>query len=252
MNRVQPFPLARTGRRTALLLSAALLSVLLAISLLALWPTPASTLCGELCSALTQASVASLKRLAAGLLIGSLIGSVLGVLLGSYRWAEYLLGPLCHGLRQLPLFGWIGLLGLWAGYGEGGKITFVSLAVSFVMLVSTQQAVHSIAPRLIEVARSYQLPTLLRWRVLLLPSVLPAWLAGLRIALAVAWGATVGAEILVGNAALGLGAFIWGQRELGQVYPIVLGTVLIGAFGLLGDLALRALERRCQIWLGQA
>ena len=133
--------------------------------------------------------------------------------------------------------------------GELSKVIFVALAVAYTMVIAAYQAVRAIPPRLDEVARVYQLGWPKRLRVLLLPAVLPAWLGGVHIALAVAWGATIGAEILMGASAAGLGSFIWGQREVGRLDLVLLGTLLIGVFAVLSDFALRRAEQRLQRWL---
>jgi hypothetical protein len=52
------------------------------------------------------------------------------------------------------LFGWIPLIGPWAGLGEPSKVTFVALAVAYVMVLAAHEAVRSISPRLAEVARA--------------------------------------------------------------------------------------------------
>ncbi|NWL80154.1 ABC transporter permease [Pseudomonas taiwanensis] len=203
----------------------------------------------ELIHLLAQASLGSLGRLLAGLALGLLTGTLLGALMATWPLLDRLLGSLIHPLRQMPLFGWIALLGLWAGFGETSKVIFIALAVTYTMIIAAYQAVRAVPPRLDEVARAYQLGWGKRLRVLLLPAILPAWLGGLRIALAVAWSATIGAEILMGASAAGLGGFIWGQREVGRFDLVLLGTALIGTFAVLSDFALRQAEQRLQRWL---
>ncbi len=203
----------------------------------------------ELIHLLAQASLGSLGRLLAGLALGLLTGTLLGALMASWSLLDRLLGSLVHPIRQMPLFGWIALLGLWAGFGETSKVIFIALAVTYTMIIAAYQAVRAVPPRLDEVARVYQLGWGKRLRVLLLPAILPAWLGGLRIALAVAWSATIGAEILMGASAAGLGGFIWGQREVGRFDLVLLGTALIGTFAVLSDFALRQAEQRLQRWL---
>lgn len=188
----------------------------------------------------------TLGRLLFGLAIGVALGSLLGATMASRRWLDQLLGSLVHPLRQIPLFGWIALLGLWAGFGNRSKIVFAALAVAYVMVVAVRRVLLSVPVTLREAAVVYRLGLFARLRWLLLPAILPGFLGGLRIALAAAWGATVGAEILMGGAAPGLGGFIWGQRELGRTDLVLLGTLLIGCCCLLTDIALRYCERGAQ------
>jgi sulfonate transport system permease protein len=192
---------------------------------------------------IAAATLDSLRRLVAGLLVGTTIGSLLGIAMGAVPLVDRLLSPVIHALRQVPLFGWIPLIGLWAGLGEPSKVTFVALAVAYVMVLSAHEAVRSISPRLAEVARALGLDPFAKLRVLVIPSVMPPLLAGIRIALAAGWSAVVGAEILMA-AAPGLGALIWGAREVGRPEVVIAGSVVVGVLGAVTNVALRLIEQR--------
>ncbi|MBV9632607.1 MAG: ABC transporter permease subunit [Xanthobacteraceae bacterium] len=200
---------------------------------------PGRGLIGEIAAA----TLDTLRRLLAGLFVGITAGSLLGTAMGAVPILDRLLSPPIHALRQVPLFGWIPLIGLWAGLGEPSKVTFVALAVAYVMVLSAHEAIRSISPRLTEVSRALGLDPLTKLRVLVIPSVTPALLAGVRIALAAGWSAVVGAEILMA-AAPGLGALIWGAREVGRPEIVVAGSVVVGVLGALSNAGLRSFEQR--------
>lgn len=79
---------------------------------------------GELWTALS----ASLRRNAWGFLAGASAGLAVGVLLGWSRWAERLVGPSFHTLKQISLFAWIPMLSMWFGLGDGAKVAFIAMA----------------------------------------------------------------------------------------------------------------------------
>ena len=93
---------------------------------------------GELWAALS----ASLWRNARGFLLGASAGLAVGVLLGWSRWAERLVGPSFHTLKQISLFAWIPMLSMWFGLGDGAKVAFIVQHASTLLrkrpLASTQ------------------------------------------------------------------------------------------------------------------
>ena len=50
--------------------------------------------------------------------IGAAAGLAVGALLGWSRWAERLVGPTFHTLKQISLFAWIPMLSMWFGLGD--------------------------------------------------------------------------------------------------------------------------------------
>jgi NitT/TauT family transport system permease protein len=75
-----------------------------------------------------------------------------------------------------------------------------------------------------------------------LPSILPQMLVGLRIALGIAWLVVVAAEMIAVDS--GLGYLIIDSRNAGKRYDLVVaGMLLIGLIGLALDTLVRRLER---------
>jgi sulfonate transport system permease protein len=192
-------------------------------------------------STIADATLHTVCRVLLGLVIGILLGTPIGILMGLVPTLDRLLGSVVHPLRQVPLFGWIPLIGLWAGLGEASKVVFVALGVAYVMVVAGNQGARAIPPRLAEMAGMLGLSWARRLLVLVLPASALSILAGIRIALAVAWGAAVGAEILMSSAP-GLGNLIWGGRETGRFDLVVAGLVVIAVLGGASNAALARAE----------
>lgn len=182
-----------------------------------------------------------------GLAAGGAIGAPLGLAMGFSPLANRLLGSVVHPLRQVPLFGWIPLIILVFGLGQAPKIVFVSMAVAYVMILAGYEAARSVPEPLSEVARLAQLPPLDRWRLLVIPSLLPQLFSGLRVAVTVGWSAVFGAEILLAHGA-GLGTLVWGARELGRYDIVIAATLILVAFGILTNRLLGLAERRLFGW----
>lgn len=198
---------------------------------------------GELWAALS----ASLRRDLIGFAIGGSAGLAFGLLLGLSRWAERLLGPSFHTLKQISLFAWVPLLSVWFGLGEPAKLAFLSLAAFFPVAINTFEGVRSVPQELVELARVLRYS---RWQLLrrvLLPAAAPSLFTGLHLGLIYAWLATLGAEYLLA-AGQGLGNTLQAGREHFQMDLVLFGVLVVGLVGHgLNSLA-GGLERRALAW----
>ncbi len=192
-------------------------------------------------------AAATLGRAFTGLLIGAPLGIIVGIAMGIWRPLDRLLGPLLHGLRQVPMIGWLPLVGLWFGSGEGTELIVVSLSAFFPAMLNSHAGVAQVEKRFVEVGRIYGFGTLQRIRFILLPAAMPLVLTGLTQSLAFAWIATIGAEILTG-AGGGLGVTI----QLAQVQQrLDIMLVAISVTALLGfaiNQIFQRLRRRLLRW----
>lgn len=193
---------------------------------------------------------ASLLRDLGGFGLGALAGVALGALLGVSRWAERLIGPSFHMLKQISLFAWLPLLTTWLGTGELSKLTFIALSAFYPVVLGTFEGVRAVTRAQIEVARVYrftQLQLLLR---LVLPAAAPQILTGIHLGLIYAWVATIGAEFLLANFGEGLGNIVIRGRAAFNVELVIFGMLVIGLVGTGFNLAARRLERRVLRWRG--
>ena len=92
---------------------------------------------------------ASLWRDLVGFAIGASAGLLIGALLGASRFAEKLIGPSFHTLKQISLFAWIPLLSVWFGLGDAAKVAFLSLAAFFPVVLNTFEGIRSVPPELL-------------------------------------------------------------------------------------------------------
>jgi sulfonate transport system permease protein len=198
---------------------------------------------GELRVALS----ASLWRNAWGVLIGTVAGFGAGALLGASRWAERLLGPSFHTLKQISLFAWIPMLSMWFGLGEVAKIAFIALAAFFPMVLNTFEGIRSVPRELIEVGRVHAFSP---WQMLarvIAPAAAPSIFTGIQLALIYGWLATLGAEYLLASGK-GLGNTLIDGREHFWMDLVLFGVLVTGTVGFALNAALGVLERRLLAW----
>jgi sulfonate transport system permease protein len=116
----------------------------------------------------------------------------------------------------------------------------------FPVYINTYAAVRSIDPRYNELADVVGLGRLQRIRRIVLPAVLPGFLVGLRMSMAVAWLLLVFAEQI--NASSGLGYLIVQAQTYFQSNVIVACLACYAVLGLLTDVFVRTLERVLLPW----
>ena len=193
---------------------------------------------GELGSALAVSSL----RVVEGLALGGVTGVLLGALVGGSRLADLLLDPSLQAIRALPHLGLVPLFILWFGIGETPKVLLIALGVMFPLYLNTASALRQVDPELVEMARVFGFP---RWRIVrevILPSITPQVLVGLRQALALGWLSLVVAEQV--NATNGLGFLINNARDFLRTDVVIVGLVVYALLGLVTDSLVRLLERR--------
>ncbi|WP_426808808.1 ABC transporter permease [Pseudomonas sp. WOUb67] len=190
---------------------------------------------------------ASLLRTCSGLAIGIVGGVGLGALMALSSPANRLIAPLFHALRQVPMLGWIPLIALWLGNGEGAKLLIVSLAALYPMVLNTFESLRQVAGQHREVARVLMLS---RWQqlwLILLPAALPGIAAGVLQALAFAWVTSVGSELFL-SAGAGLGSLMMNAEAAARMEIIVVCVLCIGLSGYLMSWLCNLLTRRLLRW----
>lgn len=178
---------------------------------------------------LTDAS-ATLKRTFMGFIIGASLGTAVGIATALFPLLNRILGPLLHALRQVPMIGWLPLMGLWFGVGEGTELIVVSMSAFFPSMLNAHAGVAQVESRYLEVGGVLRFSTAQSIRYIVWPAALPLVMTGLTQALAFAWISTIGTELLTG-AGSGLGVAM-GQAQMQQRLDVML--VVIGVTAALG------------------
>jgi sulfonate transport system permease protein len=195
---------------------------------------------------LTDFTLASLQRAAAGVFLGVVFGLLFGVLAGLSALGEELIDATMQINRAIPFLALVPLFISWFGIDEAFKVLLIAVATVGPMYAYTYLGVRNVDRKMLEAARSFGLrgPRLVFGTIL--PSALPAVLMALRICLSISITGLIAAE-QVGTRE-GIGYLVSLAQEYNRTDYMVLCVVLYAVLGLLFDAAVRLLERFAMPW----
>ena len=198
---------------------------------------------------LWEHSWASLYRVLVGFGLAILAGVPLGLLMGLYPVLYARTRSVLEPFRFIPPIAWIPLaIIFFTGLTRYAFLIF--LGAFFPVFTNAAVGVARVEPIHRKVAMVYGASKLWILLHVVIPTVLPDILGGMRVALGAAWLTIVAAE-LAGGISLGLGRMMTNYAELVQIPPIIVGMLLIGAIGFLMNEALLLTERYLFRWRWQ-
>ncbi|WP_322015583.1 ABC transporter permease [Paraburkholderia sp. J12] len=192
----------------------------------------------------------SLERLAIGFVAGVVGGAALGALMGTSAIAEEIIAPVFYAFAQIPPLALLPLLMLVLGIGEALKIVLILKAVAVPVAIHTQVGVRGVSQRLREVAGVLRLSAWQRLRLLIVPAALPAFLTGVRQALAQGWLTLIAVELLASSEGIGY-LMVWG-RQMFQLDVVFVCIVVIGLTGFAIDRGVALLDSGIVRWPHEA
>jgi ABC-type nitrate/sulfonate/bicarbonate transport system permease component len=191
----------------------------------------------------------SLLEFSLGYLIAAVLGIVIGLVAGWFRRANYIVDPWLSALYATPDVALVPLIIIVLGIGLWAKVFVVFLTALFSVAVNALIGVQSTEPRLLEVATSFGASRFRVFRTVVLPSAVPFILTGLRLAAGRALVGMVLAELIAANQGIGFIISVAGATL--NTGRLMLGVVLLGAFGVLLGEILRRVEQRFEVWRPQ-
>lgn len=193
----------------------------------------------------------SFYRVIVGFFLGVVIGVPLGIILGSNRFLSDLLEPLLPFINGVPAASWSLIAVIWFGLTNMTPI-FVTMVVALpIIAINSWTGTKSVSAEHVEMARAYHCGFLDILLKVVLPSVLPFFFSGARIAFGFGWRVSVTAEALGSNS--GVGYQILAASDLvmsDQVIAWTLGLILIMTLIEYG--VIRPLEKHLFKWRKEA
>jgi len=167
-----------------------------------------------------------------------LLGLTLGTLLGSSAALAMILSPLLKrwmlpvlvASQAVPVFAMAPILILWLGYGMASKVAMAVLIIFFPVASSFYSGMRRTDADLLELARIMDARPLKVLTSIIVPSALPSFAAGLRVATAVApIGAVVGEWV---GSSRGLGYFMLHANARMQIDLMFAALAVLAAASL--------------------
>lgn len=186
--------------------------------------------------------LASLRRVGIGFSLAALVGIPAGFVMGRYAAANAMFAPIVSLLRPVSPLAWLPLGLLLFRGADPAAIWAIFICSIWPMVINTAAGVARVPQDYLNVARVLNLS---EWQVVtkvLLPSVLPHILTGVRLSIGTAWLVIVAAEMLTGGT--GVGFWLWDEWNNLKVEHIVVAIFLIGIVGLALETMLVRLARR--------
>jgi len=189
---------------------------------------------------------ASLLRVSVGFVFALVIGLASGLLCARWALAGRLVIPIVELLRPISVIAWIPIAILWFGLGDRPAWFLICLGCFFPIFTNTYLGARSIDPVLVNVSRCVGASRMLFLRRVLLPSVVPYVIAGMRVGLGVGWMCVIAAELMAAQS--GLGYMIQISRTMMDTNRVIAGMVLIGLAGFSMNWMMMLLERHFLRW----
>ncbi len=184
----------------------------------------------------------SLGRVGIGFGLAALVGIPLGFLIGRIQFFNRMVQPLISLLRPVSPLAWLPIGLLVFKSANPAAIWTIFICSIWPMVINTAIGVQRVPQDYLNVARVLALS---EWKVIkriLLPSVLPYMLTGVRLSVGTAWLVIVAAEMLTGG--VGIGFWVWDEWNNLNVKHILIAIFVIGVVGLLLEQCLIAIARR--------
>lgn len=181
-----------------------------------------------------------------GLALATSLAIVTGVLMGTYKPVFDALKVIVEFLRPVPSVAMIPLAILFFGLGATMRISVITYAAFWPLLINTIYGVRAIDPQALDVARNFGITgTEALWRVTL-PSALASIATGFRVSATIALVVTITTELIAGNS--GIGFFISQMEQANRLPPMYAAIILTGILGYLLNTLYFTLEHKVVFW----
>jgi sulfonate transport system permease protein len=192
---------------------------------------------------------ASLYRILVGFGISVLLGVPLGLLMGLYKNVYASLRAVIEPFRFIPPIAWIPLaIIFFSGITRYAFLIFIG--AFFPIFTAAMVGVSRVEPIHRKVALVHGAGKFYVLTHIVIPTVLPDILGGMRVGLGAAWLTIVAAE-LTGGEPIGLGRMMINYSELLRIPEVVVGMIIIGLIGLAMNEALLLFEKYLFRWRWQ-
>jgi ABC-type nitrate/sulfonate/bicarbonate transport system permease component len=185
-----------------------------------------------------------------GVSLGSFGGYLIGLAMARFPQIRDVLEPPIELIRAVPPLALLPFLGMWLGPGGPAQVVLVASYVSLIVLITTVTAVDNLKPVYGKFAATLGASRGQLFRSVVMPAIVPELVGGLRVAMGLAWGFQVVAELVGSRQGVGVALLTMIPRFMTKE---IIATILwISALALITDLLFVTLVRRLTAWQPRA
>jgi sulfonate transport system permease protein len=204
------------------------------------WLTAVARLHGD--GLLSPAIAHTLSTYVLGLALATFVGAAVGVAIGASQRIDRALTPSIDFVAAVPGAALVPVAVLLLGPDLLSGVAVVALIVSWPILLTAAMAMRSVPAVRLEMSRTVGLSPAQRWCKVILPSLVPAIMLGVRIASSLALIIALLVDIL--GAGAGIGRLLVESQQRFDASAAWGLLLMVGAFGYLTGVVLAWLERR--------
>ena len=197
---------------------------------------------GQLASAIGASAV--LFAVALGIAVA--IGGIAGVAIGWWRLLGAIFEPFIAMLYAMPLIALLPVILVWFGITFQAQVVMVVLISVFPVLVNVITGTRNVDAELIRLARSFRASDTEIMRTVVLPSLIPYFVTGVRLAIGGALVGVVVSEYFMGEN--GIGGLIVKAGDILDTGQVFVGITILAVVSVLLTTLLRVAERRLTRW----
>lgn len=183
----------------------------------------------------------SMGRVGQGFGFAVLVGVPVGLLMGASRRVWQALNPISQVLRPVSPLAWFPIWLKVSQDAPKAAVIVIFITALWPVLINTAAGAATIPQEQQDVAKVFRFGRLAYLRHVLVPNALPSIVTGLRLSMGIAWMVIVAVEMLSGST--GIGAHVWSMYNMSNMPAVVVAIIVIGAVGMLLDLAFLRLGR---------
>lgn len=205
---------------------------------------------GELRTSVNDDIVTTMTEAVLGLVIGAAIGVVMATSLWLWPFARRAVLPLLVISQTVPIVVLAPLLVLWFGLGLTPKVLVVTLATFFPVVVATVQGLLTVDQEQLDLMRTMRASPKDVARHVVIPSALPSFFSGLRLAASYAVTQAVVGEWV--GATSGLGLLLTRAQRSFRIDRVFVAVAVITFFSVLLYIVIDQISRLLMPWQRQA
>jgi NitT/TauT family transport system permease protein len=185
---------------------------------------------------LWQAVATTMRRAAVGFALSILVGTALGLAVARVKILRAAVGSLITGLQTMPSIAWFPLTILLFGFTEQAILFVVVLGAAPSIANGLISGIDDLPPQLMRAARVLGARGVTLYTSVVMPAVLPTYLAGLKQGWAFAWRSLMAGELLVIIAKQpSLGNDLTFAREFANAPRLIAVMIVILIIGMIVD-----------------